>query len=73
MRKFLVLATLLLVFFILLAPAPREAQAQGHGGEGECQAPCYLINAYTNELGQLCITSYCICTNETTTDCRDPE
>ncbi len=69
MRKFAVLGTLLLGSLLFLAPAQSKATDR----EYQCSAPCYLLDIYTNEQGQTCIVSYCVCTQETTTDCRDPE
>jgi|GEM_PF-6797506 len=69
MRKITALGTLLLAALLFLTPAPSKATDR----EYQCSAPCYLLDIYTNEQGQTCIVSYCICTQETTTDCRDPE
>lgn len=69
MRKFKVLATLLLTSLLFLAASPSKATDR----EYQCSAPCYLLDIYTNEQGQTCIVTYCVCDQQTTTDCRDPE
>ena len=69
MRQFLLITTLLLVLLFVSASAPHQVQ----GEVGDCQAPCQILGGFINEQGQLCITSYCPCTGQTTTECRDIE
>lgn len=69
MRRFFLFLTLVLALLVLPATSPPEVR----GEQGGCQTPCRITNIYTNEQGQLCITTFCPCTQQTTTECRDPE